>query len=83
MLGIPLTIYPNATIFLFDMMVFNAMFYMIANIIASFLNNGKGGKEGAVQKCGTCKGRGMVVKMTQLGPGMSVQSQEACNDCHE
>jgi len=25
--------------------------------------DGKGGKEGAVQSCGTCKGRGMVIKM--------------------
>jgi len=24
---------------------------------------GRGGKEGAVQKCGGCKGRGMVTKM--------------------
>jgi len=32
--------------------------------------NGLGGKEGAVQKCPTCKGRGMVMKMQQLGPGM-------------
>lgn len=31
---------------------------------------GKGGKEGAVQKCGTCKGRGMVTRMQMLGPGM-------------
>jgi len=31
---------------------------------------GKGGKEGAVQKCGPCRGRGMVTKMQQLGPGM-------------
>lgn len=32
--------------------------------------NGKGGKDGAVQKCSTCKGRGMVTRMQQLGPGM-------------
>lgn len=25
--------------------------------------NGKGGKDGAVQKCSTCKGRGMVTRM--------------------
>lgn len=32
--------------------------------------DGRGGKEGAVAKCGTCKGRGMVTKMQMLGPGM-------------
>ena len=25
--------------------------------------DGKGGKEGAVERCTTCKGRGMVIKM--------------------
>ena len=35
---------------------------------------GKGGKEGAVQKCTTCRGRGIVTRMTQLGPGMYSQS---------
>lgn len=43
--------------------------------------NGLGGKEGAVQKCTTCKGRGMVMKMTQLGPGMYSQSQGPCDEC--
>ena len=36
--------------------------------------NGVGGKEGAVQKCGTCKGRGIVTRMQMLGPGMYSQS---------
>ena len=31
---------------------------------------GRGGKEGAVQKCTTCRGRGIVTRMQQLGPGM-------------
>lgn len=44
--------------------------------------NGKGGKEGAVQKCSTCKGRGAVVRMQQIGPGMYTQSQGPCDDCH-
>jgi len=35
---------------------------------------GKGGKEGAVQKCTTCRGRGMVTRMQMLGPGMYTQS---------
>lgn len=43
--------------------------------------NGLGGKEGAVQKCGTCKGRGMVTKMQMLGPGMYSQSSGPCDDC--
>lgn len=43
--------------------------------------DGKGGKDGAVQKCKTCKGKGMVIKMQQLGPGMYSQSQGPCDDC--
>jgi DnaJ homolog subfamily A member 2 len=43
--------------------------------------NGLGGKEGAVQKCGTCRGRGMVNKMQMLGPGMYSQSTGPCDDC--
>ena len=42
---------------------------------------GRGGKEGAVQKCPTCKGRGVVIKMQQLGPGMYTQSQGPCDEC--
>ena len=44
--------------------------------------NGLGGKEGAVQKCTTCRGRGIVTRMTQLGPGMYSQSQGPCDDCN-
>jgi len=36
--------------------------------------DGKGGKEGAVQKCATCRGGGMVTKMQMLGPGMYSQT---------
>ena len=43
--------------------------------------DGLGGKEGAVQTCRTCKGRGIVTRMTQLGPGMYSQSQGPCDDC--
>ena len=43
--------------------------------------NGLGGKAGAVQKCTTCRGRGIVTRMTQLGPGMYSQSQGPCDDC--
>lgn len=43
--------------------------------------NGVGGKEGAVQKCEGCKGRGIVMRMTMIGPGMYTQSQGPCEDC--
>lgn len=43
--------------------------------------DGKGGKEGAVKKCDTCRGRGQVTKMQMLGPGMYSQSQGPCDDC--
>lgn len=44
--------------------------------------NGRGGKEGAVQKCTGCRGRGMVTKMQQIGPGMYTQSNGPCDDCY-
>lgn len=34
--------------------------------------DGKGGK-GPVAKCSTCQGRGVVMKMQMLGPGMYTQ----------
>ena len=40
-------------------------------------------KKDAVRKCDKCKGRGMVVRMQQLGPGMYTQSQAPCDaGCH-
>jgi len=42
---------------------------------------GKGGKEGAVQKCTTCRGSGTQVLMNQLGPGMYQQIHTSCRDC--
>ena len=41
--------------------------------------DGKGGKN--INTCGQCKGRGVVVRMVQLGPGMYSQSQSACGKC--
>lgn len=41
--------------------------------------NGKGGSD--PKTCTTCKGKGIVTKMKQLGPGMYTQSQEECRDC--
>jgi len=43
--------------------------------------NGKGGKEGSVQSCKTCSGRGFKVVMRQLGP-MIQQLQQPCSDCN-
>ncbi|KAH3866354.1 dnaJ homolog subfamily A member 1-like [Dreissena polymorpha] len=43
---------------------------------------GRGGKEGAVEKCPTCKGQGIQVHLRQLGPGMVQQLQTMCSECH-
>ena len=42
---------------------------------------GKGGMNGANATCSKCKGRGMVTKMTMIGPGMYSQSTGPCDDC--
>ncbi|KAG8455544.1 hypothetical protein GDO86_001660 [Hymenochirus boettgeri] len=42
---------------------------------------GRGGKKGAVEKCTTCKGRGIQVHVQQIGPGMVQQIQTKCSDC--
>lgn len=42
---------------------------------------GRGGKEGAVQKCGNCRGTGMYVRIQALGPQMVQQIQSVCGDC--
>lgn len=40
------------------------------------------GKGGANAKtCPQCKGRGVVQKLTMIGPGMYSQSNGPCNDC--
>merc|ERR1719476_684962 len=44
--------------------------------------DGVGGKAGAVQKCPTCRGSGMQVRIQQLGPGMMQQIQSMCQECH-
>lgn len=40
---------------------------------------GKGGKD--VKQCPKCKGRKIVERLVQLGPGMYSQSQEPCSEC--
>lgn len=42
---------------------------------------GYGGKKGALEKCSNCKGRGVQVRVQQLGPGMIQQIQSMCPDC--
>lgn len=42
---------------------------------------GRGGKVGAVEQCGTCRGTGMQVQIQQLGPGVIQQVQSMCSDC--
>merc|ERR1712198_308106 len=44
--------------------------------------DGVGGKPGAFQKCPTCRGTGMQVRIQQLGPGMMQQIQSMCGECH-
>ena len=39
---------------------------------------GRGGPEGAVQKCAACRGRGVVTRMEPVGPGMFAQTQDPC-----
>ncbi|KAB5525819.1 hypothetical protein PHYPO_G00144590 [Pangasianodon hypophthalmus] len=50
------------------------------NVLCSTCN-GQGGKTGAVQKCTTCRGRGMRIMIRQLAPGMVQQMQSVCTDC--
>jgi len=42
---------------------------------------GRGGKEGAVRRCGGCEGSGMKTMMRQMGP-MIQRFQTACPDCN-
>ncbi len=50
------------------------------NIICATCD-GVGGKAGSVQKCTKCQGRGVEVKLRQIGPGMVQQMQVACDAC--
>lgn len=43
--------------------------------------DGYGGKKGALEKCSNCKGRGVQIKVQQIGPGMIQQIQSMCSDC--
>ncbi|CAH1790142.1 unnamed protein product [Owenia fusiformis] len=50
------------------------------NVICSKCE-GRGGKKGAVERCHTCKGSGMQVRIQQIGPGMVQQIQSVCSEC--
>ncbi|XP_068169641.1 dnaJ homolog subfamily A member 4 [Antennarius striatus] len=43
--------------------------------------DGYGGKKGALEKCSNCKGKGVQIKVQQIGPGMIQQIQSMCPDC--
>ncbi|XP_036390707.1 dnaJ homolog subfamily A member 4-like [Megalops cyprinoides] len=43
--------------------------------------DGYGGKKGTLEKCSNCKGRGVQIKVQQIGPGMIQQIQSMCLDC--
>ncbi|KAE8296288.1 DnaJ-like protein subfamily A member 4 MmDjA4 Precursor [Larimichthys crocea] len=43
--------------------------------------DGYGGKKGALEKCSNCKGKGVQIKVQQIGPGMIQQIQSMCQDC--
>lgn len=42
---------------------------------------GAGGRQGAVQSCAGCRGRGVKVMLRPLGPNMMQQIQTRCPDC--
>ncbi|XP_028394971.1 dnaJ homolog subfamily A member 1-like [Dendronephthya gigantea] len=43
--------------------------------------DGRGGKEGAIEKCRQCTGTGTVTRIHQIFPGMVQQTQSVCPDC--
>lgn len=43
--------------------------------------DGRGGKEGAAKKCGTCNGTGTKVTIQQLGPSIARQIHARCPNC--
>lgn len=43
---------------------------------------GRGGKKGAVEKCQTCRGRGVETKVHQIAPGFIQQVEAMCRHCH-
>lgn len=73
---------PHSSSFIFDHLVkcmVNVFFFF--NSFGVYLSR-QGGKTGAVQKCTTCRGRGMRIMIRQLAPGMVQQMQSVCTDCN-
>lgn len=42
---------------------------------------GRGGKKGATEKCGNCRGSGVQIQIRQIGLGMVQQIQSVCHTC--
>lgn len=42
---------------------------------------GRGGKKGAVDTCGTCNGKGVEVKIQQIMPGFVQKHEQICRNC--
>uniref|UniRef100_A0A3B3ZZG0 Uncharacterized protein n=1 Tax=Periophthalmus magnuspinnatus TaxID=409849 RepID=A0A3B3ZZG0_9GOBI len=62
----------------FSVVLFTCFSYLPVSLFSS---TGYGGKKGALEKCSSCKGRGVQVKVQQIGPGMIQQIQSMCSDC--
>ena len=59
------------------------MHTVIHKVTQSLKNStlGRGGKEGAVEKCTPCRGSGMQIRIHRMGPIMQ-QIQSVCSECH-
>lgn len=42
---------------------------------------GRGGKKGAVEACGTCQGKGVEIKIQQIMPGFVQKHEQICRSC--
>ena len=42
---------------------------------------GRGGKMGAVESCGTCQGKGVEIKIQQIMPGFVQKHEQLCRSC--
>lgn len=42
---------------------------------------GRGGKKGSIEKCQTCRGNGVEVKIHMIGRGMAQQIEQICSHC--